>query len=273
MMALITGAAGGLGRAMAGECAARGYSLVLTDTRASALAHIQAGMERQYGVRVYTFACDLTSAQGVTGLLEYMDRSALYPTMLLNVAGIDHEGPFLQKGCEELLCIVRLNIEATLRLTHEVLARRLPERDFYIVNVSSLASLYPMPLKATYAASKRFLLDFSIALGRELKKEGVRVLALCPGGLATTREALIGIAAQGFWGSVTTNKLSVVARRTISRVLAGRHIYIPGAVNRAFSALSRFVPAGLVAGLLYRRWDAAQAQWGRLDKKMGCFQK
>ena len=46
MMALITGAAGGLGRAMAGECASRGYSLILTDVRASALAPIQGGIER-----------------------------------------------------------------------------------------------------------------------------------------------------------------------------------------------------------------------------------
>ena len=268
MIALITGAAGGLGRAMAGECASRGYSLILTDARETALRSIKDGMERQYGVRVYAFACDLTNAEGVAALMEYMDREGLYPNMLLNVAGIDFEGPFLQKDCEELLSIVRLNIEATMRITHRVLARRKPADRFYIVNVSSLASLYPIPLKATYAASKRFLLDFSIALGRELKREGVRVLALCPGGLATTREALLGIAAQGFWGNVTTNKLSVVAHRTISRVLAGRHIYIPGAVNRVLSALGRIVPAGVVASLLYRRWDVAQAQWGKLEKKM-----
>lgn len=269
MMALITGAAGGLGRAMAGEAAARGYSLLLTDTRDGALQSIKYGMERQYGICVYTFACDLTSAQGVKALMEYMDYAALYPDMLLNVAGIDHEGPFLQQSCESLLDIVRLNIEATMRLTHSALARRKPGQRFHIVNVSSLASLYPIPLKATYAASKRFLLDFSIALGRELKKEGVRVLALCPGGLATTREALLGIAAQGFWGSVTTNQLSLVAHRTISRVLAGRHIYIPGAVNRVFSALGKLVPSGVVASLLYRRWNAAQAQWGKLERRMG----
>lgn len=269
MMALITGAAGGLGRAMAGECAARGYDLILTDTREDTLHRIQSGMERQYGVRVETFACDLTSAEGVNGLLAYMDREGAYPDMLLNIAGIDYEGPFMQQNCELLLSIVRLNIEATMRLTHGVLARRKPGQRFHIVNVSSLASLYPMPLKATYAASKRFLLDFSIALGRELKKDGVRVLALCPGGLATNREALLGIAAQGFWGNVTTNRLSVVAHRTISRVLSGRHIYIPGAVNRVFSTLGRFIPAGLVASMLYRRWDTAQAQWGSLEKKLG----
>lgn len=268
MIALITGAAGGLGRAIAGECAEHGYSLILTDTREDALTHIANGMERQFGVAAYTCACDLTSPQGVEKLFCYMDAHALQPDMLLNVAGIDFEGPFLRQSCEALLSIVRLNIEATMRLTHEVLKRRLQDQPFYIVNVSSLASLYPIPLKATYAASKRFLLDFSIALGRELKAEGVRVLALCPGGLATTREALIGIAAQGFWGNITTNKLSVVAHRTVSRVLAGRRIYIPGAVNRVLSALGKLVPAGVVASLLYRRWAAAQAQWDSVEKRV-----
>ncbi len=268
MMVLITGAAGGLGRAMAGECAERGYSLILTDAREDALKQIAAGMERQYGVTIYTCACDLTSTEGIDWLLCFMDRQGLYPGMLLNVAGIDYEGAFLKQSCEALLSIVRLNIEATMRLTHAVLKRKQTGQPFHIVNVSSLASLYPIPLKATYAASKRFLLDFSIALGRELKADGVRVLALCPGGLATTREAMIGIAAQGFWGNITTNRLSVVAHRTISRALAGCKIYIPGAVNRALSALGRLVPAGVIANLLYRRWDAAQAQWDRVEKRV-----
>jgi short-subunit dehydrogenase len=222
MIALITGAAGGLGRAMAGECASRGYTLILNrDAREDALGRIRDGIARQYGVEAHAFACDLTSKPGVEALMEYIDRRSLKPDMLFNVAGIDYEGPFLQKDCEELLGIVRLNIEATMRITHEALRRRQRGRRFYIINVSSLASLYPIPLKATYAASKRFLLDFSIALGRELRRENVRVLALCPGGLATTREALRGIAAQGFWGSVTTNQLSDVARRTVSRALRG----------------------------------------------------
>jgi short-subunit dehydrogenase len=68
-----------------------------------------------------------------------------------------------------------------------------------LVFVSSLASMFPMPHKAAYAASKRFLLDFATALRHELKTHNVRVLALCPGGLVTTKEAVRSIAAQGIW--------------------------------------------------------------------------
>jgi NAD(P)-dependent dehydrogenase (short-subunit alcohol dehydrogenase family) len=122
--------------------------------------------------------------------------------MLLNIAGVDFEGMFSERSARSVTAIVRLNIEATLRVTHGALASRAPEQPFYIVFVSSHASFYPIPLKATYAASKSFLREFAFALGKEMEREGVRVLTLCPGGLATTPEALSGITAQGFWGNV-----------------------------------------------------------------------
>ena len=261
MMVLITGACGGLGRAMASECARRGYELFLTDISETGLGSIRQGLERQFGATVYTHVCDITDEAQTAAMFERIGGMEKRPGMLLNIAGVDHEGGFLAQPGERIADIVRLNIEATLRVTHAALSVRRKAEKFYIVNVSSLASLYPIPLKATYAASKRFLLDFSIALGQELKYENVLVMALCPGGLATTPEALHGIAAQGLWGSLTTNGLGQVAERTISRVMAGRRVYIPGAVNRVLSFLGAIVPRLTVARLLHRRWRQAQRRW------------
>ncbi len=261
MITLITGAAGGLGRAMACECARRGYDLFLTDLSESQLDGIRTGVFRRYGVKVYTKACDLTDPDSVDMLFTHLDGMGIEPDMLLNIAGLDFEGSFAGRDSRRINDIVQLNVAATLKVTHSVLERKIAGKPLYIVNVSSLASIYPIPLKATYAASKRFLLDFSIALGQELKRDNVRVLALCPGGLATTKEALAGISSQGFWGSATTNRLETVARRTISRVLSGRRVYIPGALNRAFSIAGKFVPATWIAKLLYGRWNAAQSKW------------
>lgn len=260
MTALVTGAAGGLGRAMACECARRGYDLILTDINETQLEGIKQGISRRYGINVYAKACDLTSDDSVKKLFAYIYSLGDAPGMLLNIAGIDYEGGFLSRDSARINDIVQLNIAATLRVTHALLERK--KTDYlYIVNVSSLASIYPIPLKATYAASKRFLLDFSIALGQELKHDNVRVMALCPGGLATTKEALAGISSQGFWGNATTNRLEIVARRTISRVLAGRRVYIPGALNRTLSVAGKFVPGTWTARLLYGRWQAAQSKW------------
>lgn len=261
MIALVTGAAGGLGRSMACECARRGYSLYLTDINEAALEKIKQGITRRYGVDVYVKPCDLKDPASVDAMFAHIDSLGIVPRMLLNIAGVDFEGSFLGRERRRIDDIVQLNIAATLRVTHAVLERKQQGLPLFIMNVSSLASMYPIPLKATYAASKRFLFDFSIALGQELKRDNVKVLALCPGGLATTKEAIAGIISQGFWGNATTNKMEKVARRTISRVLAGRRVYIPGALNRTLSIAGRLVPGTWIASLLHGRWSTAQKKW------------
>jgi uncharacterized protein len=124
MNVMITGASGGLGRSLANECARRGYNLFLTDMRAESLIALQSGLVRQYGVDVVVRACNLTSETSVSELLAFVDQHDLRFNMLLNVAGIDHEGGFLTVECQKILDIVGLDVMATLRLTHGVLQRR-----------------------------------------------------------------------------------------------------------------------------------------------------
>ena len=261
MNVFITGASGGLGRAIAAECASRGYRLFLTDINEEGLRCLQTGLERQYGACIVTKACDLTKDESVDELLALIDGSGIHFDMLMNIAGIDFEGGFMERERESVVKIVSLNVGATLRITHAILSRRRENTPFSLVFVSSLASLYPMPLKATYAASKRFLTDFSEALRQELKSQNVRVLTLCPGGLPTTEEAINGIAAQGFWGSVTTNRLEEVAFETVEKVQKGKGLYIPGAVNRTLSLLGKLVPRPVIAAIIYKRWSGAQKKW------------
>ena len=261
MFVLITGAAGGLGRAFANDCAGRGYDLYLTDVNGAGLQAIRRGIACRYPVRVLTRQCDLADDREVDALFEDAREQGITFGMLLNVAGIDFEGGFRERSADALVKIVRVNVEATMRVTHRVLSHRTEDAPFYLVFVSSLASFYPMPLKATYAASKSFLREFACALGQELRGQGVRVLTLCPGGMMTTAEAVSGISAQGFWGDVTTNPLEKVTHRTISRVLKGYSTYIPGLVNSVFRYLGALVPKRLVARLLYARWQGAQKEW------------
>jgi short-subunit dehydrogenase len=261
MFVLITGAAGGLGRAFANECARRGYDLFLTDVNAAGLLSIARGVTSRYPARVLTMPCDLTRDEEVDALFAYAEESGVRFDMLLNIAGIDFEGGFRERSAGDLVRIVQINVEATMRITHKVLGYRGEEKPFYLVFVSSLASFYPIPLKATYAASKSFLREFACALGQELKPLGVKVLTLCPGGMPTNDDAVSGITAQGFWGDVTTNPLEKVTRRTISRVLKGYTLYIPGFVNYTFRFLGSLVPKPLIARLLYSRWQSAQKEW------------
>ena len=269
MNVFITGASGGLGRAMANECARRGYNLFLTDVNESGLKAIQCGLERQFGVTVTTASCDLTREESVDALMEKLDAYQIRFDMLLNIAGLDYEGSFLERRSRDISRIISLNNEATLRITHAILSRRREGQSFYLLFTSSLASMYPMPLKATYAASKRFLLDIAVALGAELKHQNVNVLALCPGGLATTREAMEGIAAQGFWGGATTNPLERVSKQTIDRLERRGGVFIPGALNRTLTFFGNLLPRSVVAAAIYQRWSKAQEQWNPVEFSSG----
>ncbi|MBN1427216.1 MAG: SDR family NAD(P)-dependent oxidoreductase [Anaerolineae bacterium] len=251
---LITGASGGLGKAFAAECASRGWNLFLTDLAEQPLATAATGIERLYGVEVLHHTCDLTDAASREALWQHIGRSRLSFHMLINVAGIDYEGPFDERKVDELCAIVRLNIEATVDTTRRILPFRDPARTLRIVNVSSLAGYYPMPIKAVYAASKRFLLDFSLALNQELRAGGVTVTALCPAGMPTNPICIRAIDAQGFAGWATTMNVGDVAARTVDMALAGRSVYVPGAVNQALRWLGALVPPSVIAFVINRRW-------------------
>lgn len=257
---LISGATGGLGKAFAVECASRGYDLYLTDLRAESLEVLAAALGRTYGIRVRWYACDLTEPAQRMGMFKAFHAERVRFWGLINVAGGDHEGLFCERSREQIRAILRLNIEAGLEMIHASLGLRDRAAPFRIINVASLAAFYPMPYKATYAASKRFLLDFSLALREELAADGVTVTALCPAGLPTTPECLAAIAAQGWPGQITTQNIGSVAAGTLDVALRGKAIYVPGVLNRLLRALGGVVPPALVARLVGRRWQAAREQ-------------
>jgi short-subunit dehydrogenase len=253
----ITGAAGGLGKAFAVECASRGWDLFLTDLRLEALETLAGALRRTYGVRVLTQASDLTDPVSRAGLFDRIRSEHLRFGWLINVAGIDFEGPFYEQPVQAIRTIIRLNIEATLEVTHTLLEFRHPLVPFRIINVASLAAFSPMPVKAAYAASKRFLLDFSLALREEVRPLGATVTVLCPAGLPTTADCIQAIEAQGWLGKLTTQNTGSVAYETLNGALAGRPVCIPGLANRLVRVLGSLLPAPLVSRLVGLRWCSA----------------
>jgi hypothetical protein len=251
----ITGATGGLGKAFAMECASRGWNLYLTDLSEEKLAVLQQGLMRMFDVKVVYDPCDLINPDERKLFWEHIHDAGLRFHMMINVAGLDFEGAFIERNIQELETIIRLNVEATVTMTRRVLDFKSQDEVFYVINVSSLASFYPMPLKAVYAASKRFLLDFTRAARQELRKDDVRMLALCPAGLATKPETIQSISSQGFMGEFTTMQIGKVAAKTINRALWGCSVYIPGWMNQALKTLGTLVPADWVAWMIRHRWS------------------
>ena len=145
-------------------------------------------------------------------------------------------------------------------MIHALLACRDSSRPFRIINVASLAAFYPMPVKATYAASKRFLLDFSLALREEVRPLGATVTVLCPAGMPTTPETIAAIDRQGLIGLLTTMDTGSVANMTLNEALKGRAVCIPGGLNHFIQVAGSLLPTALVVSLIGSRWKAAHSR-------------
>ncbi len=256
---MITGAGGGLGKAFVMECAERGWNLFLTDIDKKKLNGVAKTCMDVYGVDVISHECNLSDEKARNDFYDYIKSNSMVFTGLVNVAGIDCEGAFEERKIEKIRIMISVNIMATVELTHAVLLKRDKGREFIIVNVCSLAGYYPMPLKAIYAASKRFLLDFSLALREEIKGSGGKVTALCPAGLRTKKSVIKSIESQGFWGRISTKNIGYVVHKTINDTLKGKAVVIPGVFNRFIKGLGQIIPRTLVSKLVKMRWKRTRS--------------
>ncbi len=253
---LITGALGGFGGALVHECARRGYDLYLTDRAQEASSFVQS-ITDQYGIQVRYRPCELTSRESRTEFINTLVEEQCQFWGLINVAGRDFEGAFLDQSREQLLYLIDLLIEAMVDLSHSILNLRDLQRRFMLINVSSLAGFFPMPYKATYSAAKGFIKGFSRALREEIKSFG-NVLVVSPAGLATTIESRRKIHAQGVWGKLTTMETQIVARRTIECAMKEKASYVPGLINRMIARLGRALPDRFITEFVSKRWQAVQ---------------
>ena len=254
---MITGATGGLGKAFCIVCAQRGISLFLTDLSNKSLNDLATGLKNEYDIDVRVFACDLTRDSERDRLFQYIGREDLHFSGLINVAGLDIEGSFVSLSPCNIRTIVKLNILATSEVIQNILPYRIQYERFMIINVASQAAFQPMPYKAMYSASKRFLLQLSLALREELRPYKVTVTALCPSGMPTTSESVDGIDAQGFLGQITAKNVGDVAEEAFCCAERGKAIVIPGKINRVLKACTSLMPQTWVAHLLRTRWSKA----------------
>ncbi len=178
--AFITGASSGIGEAFARELAHRGYNLVLLARREERLRALAGELQRLYSVLVETLVADLSDPADV-------ERAALRVAeipdldLLVNNAGFGDNGFFTEIDPQEELRMIRVHVEASVRLARAALPGMI-ERGFGgVINVASLAGLIASAGNHTYGATKAYLVFFSEALNYELVGKGVRVQALCPG--------------------------------------------------------------------------------------------
>ncbi|MEI9927446.1 MAG: SDR family oxidoreductase, partial [Sphingomonas sp.] len=179
--ALVTGASAGLGTHFARALAAEGHDLILTARRADRLEVLAAEIRAAHAVRVETIAADLAAPGAAAALMAEIGKRGLAVNTLINNAGFGLAGAFVEQDPGQIGRMIELNCGALVDLCRAVLPGMVQMRSGGILNVASTAAFQPGPFMAVYYASKAFVLSFSEALHEEVRGQGVRVAALCPG--------------------------------------------------------------------------------------------
>jgi short-subunit dehydrogenase len=254
--ALITGASSGIGAAFA-RALPKSTGLLLTGRDRERLAQLAAELARS-DRPVRTIAADLSAPEGRRALIHAAEEQPI--DLLINNAGIGWLGPVVDSPPEREAEMVQINAAAPVELTRALLpgmirrAREKHERAG-IIFVASAAAFMPIPLFATYAASKAFLLHYAEELAEELDHAPVDVLALCPGATKTRFFERANVTASAV--PAAAHEAERVAREGL-QALGRRPVHVVGPGTYLATAAARFLPRRLVtaaAERAMRRWQ------------------
>jgi short-subunit dehydrogenase len=256
-VAVVTGAAGGMGEQLAYGLALKGAHLVLVDRDAERLASVAETVSRRRPeIRVRTLVADLADAGAVAELAADVLAAEPVLNLLINNAGVALAGTFEETSAEEFDWVMAVNFAAPVALTRALLPRLRESAGSHIVNTSSLFGLIAPPGQSAYSASKFALRGFTEALRHELAGE-VGVTSVHPGGIKT-RIALDARVAGGADQEQSAkamrafNKvLTYPADRAAARIIEG----VRGRRGRVLIAMSARVPDVLARLFPAAYWD------------------
>lgn len=246
--ALVTGASSGIGEALAGCFAAAGHDLVLVARSADKLHALADTLQARHGVKVRVEPADLSEPQAVSALASRLGRARLQIDVLVNNAGVLEHGPFVDMPPQRHQELIALNVLALTEMLAHFVPAMVARGSGSVLNVASIAAFQPVPLLATYAATKAFVLSLSESLSEELRGSGITVTALCPGITATPmlgRARRTSRELQQLPG-IVVGGTEAVADEGFDACMKGEVIRVPGALNRAATLAGRATPKWLL---------------------------
>lgn len=179
--ALVTGATGGIGGAIAKALHGQGANVVLSGTRADALSAAKAAL----GERAFAAPCNLSDAASLDGLIKTAEGLAGQVDILVNNAGITRDNLFLRMKDEEWDQVIAVNLTAAFRLSRAVLRGMMKKRWGRIVNITSVVGTMGNPGQGNYAAAKAGLTGMTKSLAAEVASRNITVNCVAPGFVVT----------------------------------------------------------------------------------------
>lgn len=196
--ALVTGATGGIGGAIARALYAQGATVVLSGTREAVLADLA----KELGERARYAAANLSDPASVDALVGVAEEAAGAPLdILVANAGITKDGLLMRMKDEDFQSVLAVNLESYFRLSRAAMKGMMKRRSGRIIGVTSVVGVTGNPGQTNYAASKAGMIGFSKSLAQEVGSRGITVNCIAPGFIAspmtdvlndTQREAILG---------------------------------------------------------------------------------
>lgn len=195
--ALVTGASSGIGAEFARRLARHGADIIAVARRVEGLEALADDIGSETGRRVHVVPFDLSVDRAGYRLAEQLAETGVRVDTVINCAGIGVTKPFGGSTEDEIRRQLRINIDATVEVSHAFLPQLLESGQGALINVASLTAYMPVPGMAVYAASKSFVVRFTEALAHETQSSGLTVMALSPGPTATEFYTTSGTAESG----------------------------------------------------------------------------
>jgi uncharacterized protein len=237
--ALITGASTGIGAVFARELAERGMNLILVARSADKMAALAEELKQRHKIQIEVLPIDLAIENAAEKVASEVERLKVSVDLLVNNAGFGMHGNFHELDAVEEHREAMLNVVTLLDLTHKFLPAMIAKGSGGVINVASTVAFQAVPLMATYAATKAFVLSFSEALWGEYKDSGVRILALCPGPVETPFFDNIPVQTAAYEGKDTPEN---VVRQGLRAFECNKNYVVPRTKEWVLANAVRFAP-------------------------------
>jgi 3-oxoacyl-[acyl-carrier protein] reductase len=179
-IAVITGAARGIGQAIAFDLAKRGADIVICDIKAEWLTETAEGVEK-LGRKAYCFELDVTNAEAVQKAFIDIVAETARIDILVNNAGITRDGLLMRMSEEDWDAVLTVNLKGTFACTKAVSRIMMKQRSGSIINIASVVGLMGNAGQANYAASKGGVIAFTKSIAKEFSSRNIRANAVAPG--------------------------------------------------------------------------------------------